>query len=402
MMSRRGRSGNQPANGPLVSEEDVDARLALSAAFEPGRELIGQAVAEFGAVAVVEELIAGHGDAVGLAGIQDRWSSADWLAAARVERTQCADRGIAIAVPGQRSWPTQLDDLADRSPLALRIMGSVHLRTAAARSIAMVGARAATKYGQWVAEDMSAQLAALGWSVISGGAFGIDAACHHGALAVGGVSIAVSAGGVDRAIPASNSSLFHRLYQSGVVASEVPIGSHPTRHRFLIRNRVIAALSPAVVVIEAATRSGALATAREALAMGRAVAAVPGPVTSAMSAGAHALVRDTDATLVTSADEVIELVMPPGQRWSRDRRNELTFDQVRLLDALNSSPTELSGLVASVRRCEQDMTADAFLLERWGLIKRVSNGWVIDRCTKARKCPTALSTTPTADPFARG
>jgi predicted Rossmann fold nucleotide-binding protein DprA/Smf involved in DNA uptake len=106
-----------------------------------------------------------------------------------------------------------------------------------------------------------------------------------------------------------------------------------------------------------------------------------------MSAGAHALVRDADATLVTSADEVIALVMPPGQRWPRDRRNGLTFDQVTLLDALKSSLTEFSGFVQSLRRSEKDMTADAFLLERWGLIKRVSNGWVIDRRTKATKMP---------------
>jgi len=358
---------------------DTVARLALSAAFEPGRESIGQAVAEFGAVAVVDDLDAGRGSAVGLATLQDRWLSADWLAGARTERDQCADRGIRISVPGQGSWPTQLDDLGDRAPLALRIMGSVDLRTAAARSVAMVGARSATQYGQWVAEDMSAHLAVLGWSVISGGAFGIDAACHHGALSVGGVSIAVSAGGVDRAIPASHSSLFDRLYRAGVVVGEVPIGSHPNRHRFLIRNRVIAALSPAVVVVEAATRSGALSTAREALSMGRVVAAVPGPVTSSMSAGCHALIRDTDAVLVTSADEVIRLVMPVGQKRNRPEDLELTFGQSRLLDSVGASPRELGVLAGSLSAVEQEVAADAFLLERWGLIKRVSTGWVLDR-----------------------
>ncbi|NQU36661.1 MAG: DNA-protecting protein DprA [Actinobacteria bacterium] len=360
-------------------EDDIIARLAMSTAFEPGREVLGQAIEEFGAVPVVQDLCAARGASVGLAALQERWDSGDWLASARTERQLCADRGIGVSVPGQPSWPTQLDDLAERAPLALRIMGSANLRTAAARSVAMVGARSATQYGQWVAEDMSAQLAVLGWSVVSGGAFGIDAACHHGALTVGGVSIAVSAGGVDRAIPASHSALFERLYRGGVVVGEVPIGSHPNRHRFLIRNRVIAALSPAVVVVEAATRSGALSTAREALGMGRVVAAVPGPVTSAMSAGCHALLRDTDSILVTSADEVIALVMPAEQKWIGGKARELTFGQASLLDAVDASPREVGILAKLLLAGEQEVAADAFLLERWGLIKRVANGWVRDR-----------------------
>jgi DNA processing protein len=372
-----------PRGGGEEEEENTIARLGLSAAFEPGRESIGQAISEFGAVSVVQELSARRGATVGLAVMQDRWLSEDWMAAARTEREQCAERGIKISIPGQRSWPTQLDDLGDRAPLALRIMGSANLRTAAARSVAMVGARSATQYGQWVAEDMSAQLAVLGWSVISGGAFGIDAACHHGALAVGGISIAVSAGGVDRAIPASHSALFDRLYRAGVVVGEVPIGSHPNRHRFLIRNRVIAALSPAVVVVEAATRSGALSTAREALGMGRVVAAVPGPVTSSMSAGCHALIRDTDAVLVTSADEVIGLVMPADQKRSRQKGREVTFGQSRLIDAVDAVPRELAVLAELLDAPEQEVAADAFLLERWGWIKRVSNGWVLDRTPRA-------------------
>lgn len=374
----RDRRGNEGRG----DEEDTIARLAISAAFEPGRESIGQAISEFSAASVAQEMSAGRGAGVGLAALQDRWLSTDWLAAARSERDQCADRGIRISVPGQSSWPTQLDDLGDRAPLALRMMGSANLRTAAARSVAMVGARSATQYGQWVAEDMSAQLAVLGWSVISGGAFGIDAACHHGALTVGGVSIAVSAGGVDRAIPASHSALFDRLYRSGVVVGEVPIGSHPNRHRFLIRNRVIAALSPAIVVVEAATRSGALSTAREALGMGRVVAAVPGPVTSSMSAGCHALIRDTDAVLVTSADELIGLVMPGDQKQSRQKDRQVTFGQSRLMESVDAAPRDLATLADLLNAPEQEVAADAFLLERWGLIKRVASGWVLDRTVR--------------------
>ncbi len=358
------------------SGDDELARLALSAAFEPGRERLGAAVAQYGAVGVVESLSAGNGNSIELAEYQQRWSSRDWLDQAKVERRRCADEGIRVVVPGGPEWPTQLTDLGDREPLALRVLGGVDFRAAAARSIAMVGARAASQYGQWVAEDTSARLAQLGWAVVSGGAFGIDAACHHGALAIdGGISIAVSAAGVDRPTPASHSSLFERLYRSGVVVSEVPVGAYPNRHRFLIRNRVIAALSPIVVVVEAAVRSGALNTAREAQAMGRVVAAFPGPVTSSMSAGCHGLIRDTDAALVTSATEVIDLVVPRTTRI-RGRTDELTIEQDQLLSALTSTPTRLGVLVGGLGVDERHAAADAFVLERLGLIRRLADGWV--------------------------
>jgi DNA processing protein len=208
------------------------------------------------------------------------------------------------------------------------------------RSVAMVGARAATAYGEHVAGDLSCGLGERGFAVISGLAYGIDGAAHRGALACGAVSIGVVAGGLDRAYPAGHDRLMARLADEGAVVSEVPPGSAPTRGRFLQRNRLIAALATGTVVVEAALRSGSLNTARTAALLGRPVGAVPGPVTSASSAGCHALLRDGVATLVTDADEIADLVgrigtdaaTPPQSR--RGPRDDLDPEVARVLDAL--------------------------------------------------------------------
>jgi DNA processing protein len=176
-------------------------------------------------------------------------------------------------------------------------------------SVAMVGARAATNYGTTVAYEIAADLAAEGVVVVSGGAFGIDAAAHRGALAAQGVTIAVLANGIDQVYPVGNTSLLHAVMATGVVMTELPPGMHPTRQGFLARNRLIAALGGATLVVEAAARSGSASTVTRALELGRDVMAVPGPVTSMMSVGTHELIRD-GATLVTSADDVRELLNP--------------------------------------------------------------------------------------------
>ena len=153
------------------------------------------------------------------------------------------------------------------------------------RSVAIVGSRASTAYGEHVAGELGHQLAERGWTVVSGGAFGIDAAAHRGALAAEAPTVAVLACGVDRPYPAAHGALLHRIAETGLLVSEWPPGAAPHRHRFLVRNRLIAALTRGTVVVEAAARSGAQATARRARKLGRQVLVVPGPVTSAMSVG---------------------------------------------------------------------------------------------------------------------
>ncbi|HAM23745.1 MAG TPA: DNA-protecting protein DprA, partial [Actinobacteria bacterium] len=182
------------------SVTDVLCRLGLSSAFEPGNEVIGQLVEEFTAEGAVDMLSANGAMPRGVAALSRRWREVDWLRTAEKELESVATRAIALVVPGTADWPTQLDDLTDRAPLVLRVQGSVALRPVVSRSIAVVGARAATGYGVWAAEELCAQLAAEGWCVVSGGAMGIDAASHRGALAGRGTTIAVSAAGVDVAV----------------------------------------------------------------------------------------------------------------------------------------------------------------------------------------------------------
>ena len=178
--------------------------------------------------------------------------------------------------------------------------------------MAVVGSRSATTYGADVAGDIAATLARETWTVVSGAAFGIDQAAHRGALVNRGPTVAVLACGADRAYPSAHRNLIDYVADVGLVVSEAPPGCAPTRIRFLARNRLIAALSRGVVVVEAAVRSGALNTASWAVGLGRTVMGVPGPVTSAPSAGVHQLIRARDALLVTSGEEVLEAVAPMG------------------------------------------------------------------------------------------
>ena len=189
------------------------------------------------------------------------------------------------------------------------MLGAARLDEVLARSVSIVGSRSATPYGEHVSADLAHGLALRRWTVVSGGAFGIDGAAHRGALAGSGATVAILASGLRDPYPRGHSGLFRRIARDGVLVSEFPPDGTPQRHRFLVRNRLIAGLSAGTVVVEAGVRSGALATARQALRMGQPVMAVPGPVTSAESAGVHELLRTCpEVTLVTRTAEVVELV----------------------------------------------------------------------------------------------
>ncbi len=215
--------------------------------------------------------------------------------------------GVRVLVPGDPEFPSQVLDLSE-PPLALWVRGPLDLRAAALRSASLVGARACTAYGERATATLAAGIAERGWSVVSGAAFGIDSAAHRAALGVDGQTIAVLACGIDVAYPRAHEALLCRIGDDGAVVSELPPGSRPLKHRFLARNRIIAALSRGTVVVEAARRSGALATVHRAHEIGRLVMAVPGPITSMASAGPNALLHDAAARAVTSADEVVDLL----------------------------------------------------------------------------------------------
>jgi DNA processing protein len=197
-------------------------------------------------------------------------------------------------------------------PMVLWAIGPLPLDEVGERSVAIVGTRAATAYGEHTAADLAAGLVERDVAVVSGGAYGIDGAAHRAALAADGRTVAVLAGGIDVPYPAGHSALLHRIARDGLLLTEYPPGVRPARHRFLTRNRLVAATSRTTVVVEAGLRSGAANTAAWAEALGRVVCAVPGPVTSAASAGCHQLLR-AGATLVTRAAEVVEIAGRSGE-----------------------------------------------------------------------------------------
>lgn len=230
--------------------------------------------------------------------------------------------GARFLCPGDGDWPGQLDDLGVQRPYGLWVRGRPSLRLWALRSVAVVGARACTDYGAHMAARLGSGLAAAGWAVVSGAAYGIDAAVHTSALKAGGATIGVVASGVDVAYPPGNTRLIEEIAEHGLLIGELPPGDHPTRIRFVLRNRVIAALTRGTVVVEARYRSGSLITARRAAALGRITMGIPGPCTSGLSEGVHELLRG-GAVVVTDAAEIAEMVGEIGADLAPDRRGPL-------------------------------------------------------------------------------
>ena len=330
--------GGVNAGGKSVStaidDEVLLAHAYLNRVAEPGSIPLWAWVRRHGPVAAAESIRRGAVDGDVAAVTSARRCSVD----PRDDLDAALRHGIRLVVPESPDWPhfalaaleaTGRKRLAtyragDRThreggepvpPLALWVRGVGDLASAAVRSVAIVGARAATSYGEHVTAELAYGLARRGVTVVSGGAYGIDAAAHRSALAADGSAILVSAGGLDRPYPPGNVSLYERTAESGLLISERPPGSAPHRGRFLTRNRLIAALATGTVVVEAAQRSGALNTARHTQTLGRPLMAVPGPVTSAMSAGCHSLLRrdGAGALLVTGVDDVLQVVGSIGE-----------------------------------------------------------------------------------------
>jgi DNA processing protein len=298
--------------------EERRARAALTRIAEPGDPVVGRWLRQHGPVETLHMLTAQHP----LPGISQTRTAGYRL---RGQRTRPDDDLAAIETLGGRficpndpDWPSQLNDLGDQRPIGLWAIGPAALRPWALRSIAIVGARACSDYGTHTAATLAADLAEAGWTIISGAAHGIDSAAHRGALAAQGATVAVVACGVDKPYPRGNTELLHRIAQQGLVLAELPPGEHPTRSRFIQRNRVIAALTRGTVVVEAQLRSGSLITARRATALGRITMGVPGPVTSALSAGVHQLLRE-EGQIVTDAADIIELTGSIGDDLAPER-----------------------------------------------------------------------------------
>ncbi|WP_406362634.1 DNA-processing protein DprA [Streptomyces sp. NBC_01579] len=327
---------------PAVGDRERLARAALTRVLEPGDERGGRWLREIGAAELIRRITDRDGTAEQLRGMTPKRLAGYRLRAEAVDPERdlvsVAAVGGRFVCPGDREWPSQLDDLGDSRPTGLWVRGRPDLRLWALRSVAVVGARACTPYGAHMAASLGAGLAELGWVVVSGAAFGVDGAAHRGALSAGGATMAVLACGVDVAYPRGHAELIGRVAEQGLVIGELPPADHPTRSRFILRNRVIAALTRGTVVVEAEYRSGSLVTARSAQRLGRFTMGVPGPATSGLSAGVHELLRG-EGVLVTDAAEVAELVgeigdLAPARRGPVLPRDLLDAASARVLDAL--------------------------------------------------------------------
>ena len=221
--------------------------------------------------------------------------------------------GGVFITPEDNDWPISLADLAT-PPIGLVIAGDRSVLLKLDKSISIVGSRRPTNYGLQLSYSLASQASLAQLAVVSGGAYGIDTASHQGALSVGGLSIAVLAGGINRLYPLENQKLFKDITKSGLLISEVMPNTESKPYRFLIRNRLIAALSRSTVVVEAKFISGSIRTARDAAEIFRPVFAIPGPVTSPLSEGCHRLIAERVADIATSLDEILEVITPLQMR----------------------------------------------------------------------------------------
>ena len=327
----------------------------------------------------------------GLAGCLKRWQPRVPDLAPERDLATMARLGGRLIIPSDGLWPGQLRDLGIQEPICLWWRGQEQPLPGVEKSIALVGSRDSTSYGAAVTGDLAYSLAQRGFTVISGGAYGIDAHAHRAALAAASdamPTIAVMAGGVDRFYPSGNEDLLRAVCNQGAVLAEVPPGSAPTRYRFLQRNRLIAALSAVTVVVEARWRSGALNTAHHAETLGRAVGAVPGSVHSANSAGCHRLLRDGGAVCVTDAAEVAELASPSGTAMPEPRQGSaqvqdgLTLEDLILLDALPlRSTASVEKLCAVAGLGQESVRAGLGRLGLLGLAVSERGGWKRGKAT---------------------
>ena len=365
--------------------QDRFARAAWSRIAEPGDPVAARLIRTHGPVAALA--LAGSGADQGVQRFLPRMEMLD------VERDLEVGAKFAARVvcPGDPEWPHGLDDLA-APPYCLWVRGPIDLAATCQRSAAVVGARSATAYGEMVATEMGAGLGERGFTIISGAAFGIDAAAHRGALAIAATTVAVLAGGVERPYPSSHAALIARIVEVGAVVSEVAPGSAPTKTRFLQRNRMIATMGRGTVVVEAGLRSGSLNTARTAAEYGRVVVAVPGPVTSMMSAGCHEAIRSGMAQLVTDAAEAAEAIgdygsdLAPARRGPTMAGDELDEPAARVLAALPvRKGVPVTRLAVSAGLSVAEVRAVLGRLDLGALAERHGEGW--------RKGPASRATT---------
>jgi DNA processing protein len=386
---------------------DLFARAAWSTIAEPGDGDAGRLISDLGAPGAMAAVIDGElpkrlADAEDVSASElghDRFSAALERWRPRVKSTavvraleRAAELDSLLVTPAHPCWNDGIHALAFHEPIALWHRGRRDALQALERSIALVGARASTGYGEHVAMEASSGLVDRGFAIVSGAAYGIDGTAHRAALASGGITFAFLAGGVDRFYPSGHDALLQRIVEHGGVFSELPCGTAPTKWRFLQRNRIIAAISQATVVLEAGSRSGSLNTAGHAAALGRPLGAVPGPVTSPASAGCHRLLREFGAQCVTDASQMAELAAGGDEpsRTSADGSGggspARSSEQVRVLDALSArSPRTIVDICARAGMSPADVSAALGILAFEDVVREREGGWTKSRAQHRRQ-----------------
>ncbi|MEZ0364600.1 DNA-processing protein DprA [Mycobacterium sp. pUA109] len=374
----------------MSAADTLRAWAYLSRVAEPPCPELAALVKRVGPVEAAERVRCGQVDA----GVAQHTKARSEIDRAAEDLALLERRGGRLITPDDAEWPVlafaAFGGAAARAkpqcrpPLVLWALGPARLDEIAQRAAAIVGTRAATGYGEQVSADLAAGLVERDVAVVSGGAFGIDGAAHRATLASDGHTVAVLAGGIDVPYPAGHSALLHRIGQHGLLVSEYPPGVRPYRHRFLTRNRMVAALAGATVVVEAGLRSGAANTAAWARTLGRVVAAVPGPVTSAASAGCHALLRG-GAELVTRAEEVVELAGRMGELADEPARPATPLDGLgdaerRVYEALpGRGAATVDQIAVACGLVPTAVLAPLAMLEVAGLAQRHDGRWRIVR-----------------------
>jgi DNA processing protein len=383
-------AANPSASTASTASNDILlARAYLLRVAEPPAPNLARFVALRGPVAAAEQVRKGTAPSQ----VLEETAARRDLCLAEQDFTAAEAVGARLLVPEDPEWPewpfVALDVAQARGaqwagqPIALWVRGTTNLATSTDRAVAVVGARSASAYGEHVAAELGHGLATRGITVVSGAAYGVDGAAHRGAIAAGGPTVAVLGCGIDQPYPAGHATLLDRIAELGLVVSEYPPGTHPARHRFLVRNRLIAALAAGVVVVEAGRRSGTRNTAATAAGLGRLVMAVPGPISSAMSVGCHDLLRTAEACLVTSVADIAESVgrigvdlAPPAEENDSRETDGLDERSLRVHEALGRR-SGLSAEQVAVRSGVPLERVRAVLpaLELTGLAQRCESGW---------------------------
>ena len=392
---------------PKVSEdkvEEVFARSAWSVICEPGDGFAGFVVSKIGAAAALEAevqglsrkrlksqlLAAGVGeaelDAFGIfekahAEARERWKSRISLELIRVALFKIAKVGGFVMTPSDPNWPEQLNDLELHSPFALWVRGDSSALGKLEQSVSIVGSRGATSYGEFATDSMVSALVPKGFSIVSGGAYGIDGIAHRSTLALRGNTVAVMAGGLDKFYPSGNSDLLRRVSQTGAVISEVPPGTIPSKWRFLQRNRLISALGQSTLVIEANWRSGALNTVSHCERLERPIYAVPGPITSPKSAGTNKLIAEGRAQLVVDGDDLLERLGETIRVTTQQELDGLGAIEKRVFDALGYDVLEIAEICSSAGLTRDEARFGLSNLELDGLVLRRDNTWTKSQTT---------------------